>query len=978
MADADLLLVVLAALQDPECGVRTFKKSKPLKKARNCFLGSQLVDALRTLGLDETRKAVEIGLRLLDAGLVTVWEGRGAGWADQTVYAFSDYVVMDRAYISDELPAALTFFATTPYEQRSPSSKSPEPLYGPLIAKRRNLTLGSGSSVAAPGAAPARAAAGGTAGDGNRFIEEDGDDIVFMLSGDDPVPVVKAGSAERLVERLTYDKFIDLRFQDRFLLAYRTVIAPTRLLRMLCDRYLMRAVPVPEDSDAHLDEGEWQKRRKLVQLRTLTVLSRWVLTQFEADWAADAMKLALFAFIDEHVAGVYDTLALQIRNNYQRGYEAMLAKQARYEPPSLPELRAAVPLALDDANVEATAQQLTLHEAHLFSLITPTELLSFGWSKRTPEERERSRNVLRVIHFFNTISAWAVAEVVTRLQLRQRVAVLQRFIALASRLRELNNFNGAMAVGAALLSSPIQRLTQTWAELPEASARAAQELAALFSYSHSYRTYRTALRAAPLPCLPYLGLFLTDLTFVEESQADRLESGLLNFAKMAQFARVCTEFQRYQHVPFRLPPNRPLLASLLLIKVPLSGEDEAYEMSLKIEPRNPKESFEQMLISEEKLRAELRQYAVRTADLEAENARLRNELAAFDEQLRAVLRHSHRADAPAAAFTPSSRVSLAKHVRTRLVSQRMPSPLAPPILPEIDKLPSSSSVSSVSSASSASTSTVPPLSANPLGRVAGLRDSNNRPASMSNELLLGLRMPGVGSRDGSAGRRKSIDAPPLPSVPLHLPPDAYSSPSSASPSPPTPLNYSPPPSPSPSVSPSPSASGYTSLPPAGSALSRHRVPTDAAVRPLSPSPLGQPTASIAITASRASAEQQAARLASPPLDDSSGGSRSSSVSNAPLPVLSASGGSSASPSAHGRRVAWWEKEPTRAGPAPAVDESRSSMLAWWEVLRKPDATPSAPPLSVSSPAPASSAVVQSPNFKSSPNISQQQWRPGRP
>ena len=231
MADADLLLVVLAALQDPECGVRTFKKSKPLKRARNCFLGSQLIDALRGLGLEDARKAVEIGLRLLDAGLVSVWEGRTAGWADQTIYAFSDYVVMDRAYISDELPAALTFFSTTTYEPRSVSKA--DPVYGPLIAKRRPLPLGIGGAPSSP----MGTLSGGQA-DASRFIEDDSDDIVFMLTGDDPIPVVKAGTVERLVERLTYDKFIDLRFQDRFLMSYRTCISSERLLRMLINRFL--------------------------------------------------------------------------------------------------------------------------------------------------------------------------------------------------------------------------------------------------------------------------------------------------------------------------------------------------------------------------------------------------------------------------------------------------------------------------------------------------------------------------------------------------------------------------------------------------------------------------------------------------------------------------------------------------------------------------------------------------------------------
>lgn len=112
-------------------------------------------------------------------------------------------------------------------------------------------------------------------------------------------------------------------------------------------------------------------------------------------------------------------------------------------------------------------------------------------------------------------------------------------------------------------------------------------------HSRNYADYRAALKRATLPVLPFLGLFLTDLTFTDDGNPDMRNNGkLINFDKYAKTARIISDVLRYQQQPYPLaeiPEIRDLLLSLITEK----GErdvQELYELSLRLEPRDERAS----------------------------------------------------------------------------------------------------------------------------------------------------------------------------------------------------------------------------------------------------------------------------------------------------------------------------------------------------------------------------------------------------
>lgn len=59
-----------------------------------------------------------------------------------------------------------------------------------------------------------------------------------------------------------------------------------------------------------------------------------------------------------------------------------------------------------------------------------------------------------------------------------------------------------------------------------------EKLQVLVSSDGRFRSLRDALHRCDPPCIPYLGMYLTDLSFIEEGTPNFTEDGLLNFSKM--------------------------------------------------------------------------------------------------------------------------------------------------------------------------------------------------------------------------------------------------------------------------------------------------------------------------------------------------------------------------------------------------------------------------------------------------------------
>ncbi|XP_016277703.1 RAS guanyl-releasing protein 4 isoform X1 [Monodelphis domestica] len=243
-----------------------------------------------------------------------------------------------------------------------------------------------------------------------------------------------------------------------------------------------------------------------------------------------------------------------------------------------------VSLIFDHLQTGELAEHLTDLEFRAFRAITPQDLRGYvlhGSVQGCPA-LEGS------VGLTNSVSRWVQVMVLSRPSPAQRGQVLDKFIHVAQRLRQLQNFNSLMAVTGGLCHSAISRLKDSHAHLSPDSTKILLELTELLSSHNNYALYRRAWASCSGFRLPILGIHLKDLVSLHQAMPDRLPDGQLHVAKLNS---LYIRLQELRDLQAQSPPggaSEDLLHLLMLSLDLFYTEDEIYELSYAREPRCPK------------------------------------------------------------------------------------------------------------------------------------------------------------------------------------------------------------------------------------------------------------------------------------------------------------------------------------------------------------------------------------------------------
>ncbi|KAI6166678.1 ras GEF [Pisolithus thermaeus] len=405
----------------------------------------------------------------------------------------------------------------------------------------------------------------------------------------DPDGTVRGGTVSALVERLTAHEYADPKFNRAFLMTFRSFTTLDELLKLLIDRFWIQPPPNLDTEEL----GHWRRfKQYVVRMRVINTLKSMIQD-------GDVLEKEELGILDDMAefasqVDVFDIpAAKQLLNSVKRARRGIdhrkITVNTSMDPPPAP----IVPKRIELLDIEPLelARQLTITESQLYQKIRPSECMQRSHQSRQGRTDPRD-GVANFIRRSNKIAHWVAFSILSKDEARRRASVIKQFILVADRCRVLQNFSTMGAIVSGLNSAPIHRLKRSWEQV---SSRYMSQLQTCEATINSYRNYnkvRTTLATVSPPCVPFVGVFLTALTHIQDGSKDYLPGNLVNFRKRQKVSEVIQDLQRWQTHPHNFHPLPSVLVYIDESLQPFGEQDVSdvfWKLSLEREPREREE-----------------------------------------------------------------------------------------------------------------------------------------------------------------------------------------------------------------------------------------------------------------------------------------------------------------------------------------------------------------------------------------------------
>ncbi|CAR26045.1 ZYRO0B00506p [Zygosaccharomyces rouxii] len=420
---------------------------------------------------------------------------------------------------------------------------------------------------------------------------------------------IKGGTKDALIEYLTNPEVVDAWFNVTMLLTFKSMFSTREFLYTLIYRYNS----YPPEGLSYDEYNLWiEKKLQPIKLRVISIMkslfSHYWNPSYYDPGLASVLNFAQNA-CNEQVPGANELRIvikdIMANNGRPKGDFEDLGEQIRSSPVSdTSSVRSALlsssvagstshslhnfrKIKLLDIDPRTYASQLTIMEHNNYLRISIFECLDRAWGTKYGE-LGGSSNITKFIASANNLTNYVSYTIVKQPDAKMRARLIMYFITVAQYCRELHNFSSMTAIVSALCSSPIFRLKKTWPLVNKECKEFLDEMNTLMDSTKNFINYRELLRSLrDVACVPFFGVFLSDLTFICGGNPDFLfgSSDIVNFGKRARTVDILEGSMSFKKVYYKLKRYEDIQEILEESLCNVPHIEKQYETSLQIEPR---------------------------------------------------------------------------------------------------------------------------------------------------------------------------------------------------------------------------------------------------------------------------------------------------------------------------------------------------------------------------------------------------------
>ncbi|CUM65452.1 uncharacterized protein PRCAT00003091001 [Priceomyces carsonii] len=419
------------------------------------------------------------------------------------------------------------------------------------------------------------------------YLEGDEEyDLLLDIKGN-----VKGGTKEALVCHLTHHDSYDSNFVAAFLLTFSTMMSIGELIELLIARFEIE----PPEGLSFEEYNIWiSKKQSTIRLRVLNTMKlllekHWCNSYKNYNVLTRWLTFTQSSQVQSYSIGKLLVTDLRKVINGEIVCFERVPSQPQGKPPA-PLMKTFIKKKmvrlLDIDNIEL-ARQLTIREFKLYSKITRFACLTKVWGKKSGLN-ESIEDITNFIKESNQLTNFVAYMILRKADIKKRVQIIRYFVQVAEKCRQYNNFSSMTAIISALYSSPIHRLKKTWKFVSSESLSKLQNMNKLMNSSRNFNEYRDVLKfIGSEPCIPFFGVYLSDLTFVFHGNPNFLmnRTRMINFAKRAKTFEIIESLDRFKTTAYNLLEVLDIQFYLGSWMDKCPSIPEQYQISLNLEPR---------------------------------------------------------------------------------------------------------------------------------------------------------------------------------------------------------------------------------------------------------------------------------------------------------------------------------------------------------------------------------------------------------